>query len=381
MAAASVAFNGIVLETLRDDNYEYWSVLLKNYLTGQGLWDVVSASATESKDEDWRKKNAKALHAIQLACGSSAFARISKCVTADEAWNQLSYLFNSDLNRDIELGILDDIVRGNDNVEQLRRHVNAGKWEAAKSCIDKEPDVVFSVCSVGRTILHVAVIAGKEQIVEKLVNLVHEKEKLLKMQDIFGYTALALAAKLTDSSRMAKCMAENCKDLLTMKTIDNEIPVLLSSANGREETTRYLNSQTHWNDLSKEEIINYGALLLTRCISAKIFDVALELLQNPSIPITNESQDLRPLYALAQMPSAFRLVRYYRQYEILEHSTDGSLDHSTDESLDHSTEESLDHSTEESLDHSNEEFKWELLGCRKVYLLLLLVGLVCDIFW
>ncbi|KAI4305466.1 hypothetical protein L6164_028831 [Bauhinia variegata] len=69
MAAASVAFNGIVLEALRYDNYENWSVLLKNYLTGQGLWDVVSASATKSGDEDWRKKNAKALHAIQLSCG------------------------------------------------------------------------------------------------------------------------------------------------------------------------------------------------------------------------------------------------------------------------------------------------------------------------
>ncbi|KAI4305465.1 hypothetical protein L6164_028830 [Bauhinia variegata] len=119
------------------------------------------------------------------------------------------------------------------------------------------------------------------------------------MQDTSGYTALALAAKSIDSSRMAKCMSENCKDLLTMKTRDNEIPVLLAAANGHKEMTPYLYSETHWDDFPEEQVIHYGGLLLTRCINAEIFDVALELLKNSKIPITNESQDLRPLYALA----------------------------------------------------------------------------------
>ncbi|KAI4305468.1 hypothetical protein L6164_028833 [Bauhinia variegata] len=95
MAAATVAFNGVVVKKLRDRNYGNWSVLVKNYLMGQGLWDVVSDFATKSEDEDWKKKNVKALHAIQLSCGSRAFGLIHKCVTAQDAWNQLRFSFSS----------------------------------------------------------------------------------------------------------------------------------------------------------------------------------------------------------------------------------------------------------------------------------------------
>ncbi|KAI4305479.1 hypothetical protein L6164_028844 [Bauhinia variegata] len=312
MAAASVSFNGIVSEVLTNDNYENWSALVKNYLIGQGFWDVVSSSSAKSGDEDWKMKNGKALHAIQLSCGSDALAWIRNCETAKEAWNQLSFSFSSDMggDRDTELGIMDDIVLGHNNMKKLRRHVETGNWDAANYYIDKnkdDPDVVFSACSLGRTILHIAVIAGREEIVEKLIEAVKDKEKLLKSKDNRGYTALALAAKFTDKLRMAKFMVEKCKDLLTINSMDDEIPVLLASANGHKEMTRYLYSQTPWDEMSEGQVVHYGGLLLTRCISAQIFYVALTLLrrQNPSIPLTHESENLRPLYVLSQMPHVF----------------------------------------------------------------------------
>ncbi|KAI4305470.1 hypothetical protein L6164_028835 [Bauhinia variegata] len=273
MAATSVAFNGIVVEVLTNDNYENWSVLVKNYLMGQGLWDVVSSFSVKSDDEWWKRKNARALHIIQLSCGSNALSQIKKCVTAKDAWNRLSHSFSSYMegNRDIELGIFDDVVRQDDNIKQLREHVKADNWDGAKSFIDKDPRVVFSVCSSGRTILHTAVIAGHEEIVEKLIDLLTEKEKLLKMKENYGDTALALAAKLTDNPRMAKCMVKECKDLLTMKSRDDAIPVLLASDKGHKKMTRYLYNETPWDDLSEDEADDYGALLLTRCIRAEIF--------------------------------------------------------------------------------------------------------------
>nr|KYP66447.1 hypothetical protein KK1_012741 [Cajanus cajan] len=123
---------------------------------------------------------------------------------------------------------------------------------------------------MGRTVLHVAVIAGHEHIVEKLVNL--GRHKLLKMQDNFDYTALALAADLTGNVNIARCMVGNYggRDLLTIKTKDNEIPVLLSAVKGHKEMTRYLYQQTHLNVFLHNNS-HYGVLLLTQCITAKIF--------------------------------------------------------------------------------------------------------------
>jgi hypothetical protein len=41
MKATSVASVGIVPEVLTFDNYDRWSVFMKNYLIGKDLWDVV----------------------------------------------------------------------------------------------------------------------------------------------------------------------------------------------------------------------------------------------------------------------------------------------------------------------------------------------------
>ncbi|KAJ1431096.1 hypothetical protein SESBI_07336 [Sesbania bispinosa] len=38
----SVASSGIVHQLLtKDNNYKRWKTLMKNYLQGQGLWDVI----------------------------------------------------------------------------------------------------------------------------------------------------------------------------------------------------------------------------------------------------------------------------------------------------------------------------------------------------
>ncbi|GAU25801.1 hypothetical protein TSUD_222590 [Trifolium subterraneum] len=41
MKGTSVPSFGIVPEVLNFDNYDRWSVFMKNYLMGKGLWDVV----------------------------------------------------------------------------------------------------------------------------------------------------------------------------------------------------------------------------------------------------------------------------------------------------------------------------------------------------
>ncbi|RVW32731.1 hypothetical protein CK203_045555 [Vitis vinifera] len=96
MGAKSLALIGIVPEELTEENYENWKACLRNYLIGQGLWDVVSGVDPKPGEkgeteafETWRKKNAMALHAIQMSCGSHALVNIRETDSAKFAWDHL----------------------------------------------------------------------------------------------------------------------------------------------------------------------------------------------------------------------------------------------------------------------------------------------------
>ncbi|XP_021822521.1 uncharacterized protein LOC110763934 [Prunus avium] len=99
MEASGVLAGAIVMEVLHKNNYMHWSVLVKNYLLAQDLWDAVEATAEPPKGEDqdsddrlktWRKKNAMALHTIQISCGPEAFSVIRDMTSAKIAWDTLA---------------------------------------------------------------------------------------------------------------------------------------------------------------------------------------------------------------------------------------------------------------------------------------------------
>ncbi|CAA2992046.1 Hypothetical predicted protein [Olea europaea subsp. europaea] len=88
---------GIVPEKLTEDNFISWKNCLANYLVGNGLWGVVSAQEIEpdktniQEHEKWKKKNALALHAIQLSCGQAIYSKfINADINADYVWTQLA---------------------------------------------------------------------------------------------------------------------------------------------------------------------------------------------------------------------------------------------------------------------------------------------------
>ncbi|KAI4305471.1 hypothetical protein L6164_028836 [Bauhinia variegata] len=209
MTVSGVAYNGIVLELLTNDNYERWSVLIKNYLTGHGLWDVV-LSPPEWDNEEWQKKNAMALYAIQLSCGPYAFPEVQG--EPDDGVGE------EDRNDD-------ELFKVNGNIKKLYEHLKKGKWEAARSCIDQDLNIPIlqssrssgeaaqscidqdtnipllqSSRSSGRTILHIAFMdddksltnSRREEIVESLIDLVSEKEQLLEKQENYATQLLLL---------------------------------------------------------------------------------------------------------------------------------------------------------------------------------------------
>ncbi|RHN54763.1 putative ankyrin repeat-containing domain-containing protein [Medicago truncatula] len=227
--------------------------------------------------------------------------------------------------------------------KELFRSVEKGDY-IGNAIMDSD---VCMISASGRTLLHVAVIAGNLENVEKLVKV--GKDTLICMKDQHGYTALALVARYTGNTDMAKCMVETKngfrKRLLEIQNKENVIPILIAAANGHKELTIYLYSKTPSTVFDGDDSQN-RVLLLSLCITAEIFDVALKLLKrykelpkeslslykfsvpkslrgSLSLP-SNESHQqslsdkFSALVALAKMPSAFPSgIRFSRREQFI----------------------------------------------------------------
>ncbi|GLT78806.1 hypothetical protein SLA2020_503310 [Shorea laevis] len=82
------ASDTIVPFRLELDEYEDWTIFLKNYLLTQDLWDAVEKGTDALPSSD--KKNAAALLAIHMTCSPHVFALIKDISSAKEAWNKLA---------------------------------------------------------------------------------------------------------------------------------------------------------------------------------------------------------------------------------------------------------------------------------------------------
>ncbi|KAH1214391.1 Serine/threonine-protein phosphatase 6 regulatory ankyrin repeat subunit C [Glycine max] len=232
-----------------------------------------------------------------MSCGSETFSQIKETTTARGAWNTLASLYKSRLaaKADIEQGL-----------PLLHRCVQRGDWDTARTFVNNNRKAMYETSKLGKTVVHVAVLTGQEDMVEKLVNKV--PKRLLLERDTRGYTALALAAELSDTISVAKCMVDRNRDLLTIKTNEGLIPLVLAAVKGNKNMAKYLYHNTP-KQVFNEDNGYTSALLLTRCITSEIFDVALNLLnRNPRIPLTMKFDGVSPLFALAQQPSAFPSV-------------------------------------------------------------------------
>ncbi|KAM7263140.1 hypothetical protein ACFE04_000823 [Oxalis oulophora] len=104
--AASMITNAMSLETLRNDNYENWSVCVRNYLIANDLWDIIESETGdppppppplevehEVEFKAWRKKNAAALLAIQVFSSENVLTKIRKIESAKIAWDELAKMY------------------------------------------------------------------------------------------------------------------------------------------------------------------------------------------------------------------------------------------------------------------------------------------------
>ncbi|KAJ7974927.1 Ankyrin repeat-containing protein [Quillaja saponaria] len=301
----------MVRELLKRDNYAEWRVCMKNYLLGQDLWDVIvedqlpGSDIDTSESKSWRRKNAAALHAIQMSCGPESFSKTMEIDSAKSAWDALYNKYRPITHLEFEEDKPGNIPDTKDYVQYARfyKTLQIGNWEGAKEFIKIHPDALSGgIAFSGKTALHAAVEFGHFKIVKELLELM--SEEAIEIRDKEGYTALASATS-AGTVEIVEWIAKKNKNVVTIATNDHLIPVTLAIRYGHIQMARYLYSVTPLEELVPEKGI-YGATLLSQCYYFRIMDIALDLLKYcPRLAITPDYSGFTLVLGLATIPSAF----------------------------------------------------------------------------
>ncbi|KAL0008127.1 hypothetical protein SO802_009629 [Lithocarpus litseifolius] len=321
------ALSAAVVEVLKQDNYQDWSVRVKTYLMAQDLWDIVesrSGSPTpenEAASKVWSKTNAMALHVIQNSCGPDTFSDIREITSARIAWETLAEKYKpkgldpsgSMASVPLEEDNLDSITElgesgqeGNidDGVEfytEFYIALQIGDGNAANVFLKCHPHAISAKITVTeKTALHVAAEAGHVHIGEELVQKMSKEN--LEIKDFKGFTALARAA-CNGNYRIAECMLEKNQNLIRIVDDNGNIPVVRALYNGHLKLSRYLYSLTAPLGILVPENGTMGASVFSEAIYNKALDIALDLVSRcPRLVLTKDRYGDSPFYALACMP-------------------------------------------------------------------------------
>ncbi|KAB5544040.1 hypothetical protein DKX38_012152 [Salix brachista] len=302
----NISPTSIVVEVLRDDNYGDWSACMKNYMLAHDLWDLIDPADHQEGDQDvdskaWRKKNAAALHAIQISCSPDILSTIRSIVSAKDAWDTLANLQSDESSQGS--GAVSDEMNG--PLQALYRHAHKGDWDATKDYLKKYPNAIRAkIEPFGRTALHVAARAGNLEVVEELVKLMSEKE--LEILDNNGDTALSCAARV-GITKMAECLVSKNHNLVTFVNIeDKTIPLDEACLNNHKDMALYLYSVTPFKFLCQDNGI-HGSNFLQCAIGAQMLDIAYDFLYRfPNMTTTmDEADKWNALIALSRMPEIF----------------------------------------------------------------------------
>ncbi|XP_057495720.1 uncharacterized protein LOC130780727 isoform X2 [Actinidia eriantha] len=136
--------------------------------------------------------------------------------------------------------------------------------------------------------------------------VVEERDDLEIINEL-GNTVQSLAA-INGSKKLAKAMVKKNPNLVYIENDQNiygHIPVIVAALYNRKHMVRYLYDKTPTDILSPEKG-DHGATLLHCLITAEIYDVALQLLeQYPKLCLTKDRFGKYALRILAQKPSSF----------------------------------------------------------------------------
>ncbi|GKV25918.1 hypothetical protein SLEP1_g35294 [Rubroshorea leprosula] len=237
----------IVPELLASDNYKRWNICMKSYLVSQDLWDAVLHSWTPVgvDTKEWIKKDAAALHAIQISCEPNKFDVIEEITSAKTAWDTLKQKHIEKHPEDGPPPSLIDFLKeqGYQTMEKpqsliVQNAIDKGDVDAVMDFFKRNPPAENLRFWTGYPSLHYAAIVGKLNIVKALLECTPAVEK-----DPWDNTALAYAAEFGNTD-IAKYLVSKDSSLVSMVNRDGATPVVQACGQGHKEVTNFLYSET-----------------------------------------------------------------------------------------------------------------------------------------
>ncbi|CAH8276001.1 unnamed protein product [Arabidopsis lyrata] len=184
---------------------------------------------------------------------------------------------------------------------QLYQATLKGDWNAAKTRIDEQEDIVRQeINSNSEIALHIAVAAKHEEFVRNLIEKMHPDD--LRMENKDNNTPLHFAAA-SGVVKIAEMLIEKDDNLPNLRGPREITPIHAAALFGRGEMVMYLYERTRIEDLSDTNLID----LFIAIISADIYDVALKMLQDMAhkdLAISRNRDRETALHLMARKPTS-----------------------------------------------------------------------------
>lgn len=163
--------------------------------------------------------------------------------------------------------------------QALEKNIRENKWEDVNGFLTSNPGAVRKkITNMGSTALHVAIVAGRDAILRKLVNLDITTQEDLTIEDNAGLTVLDCCA-VYGNKQMAEIIVTKFPDLLCVGNGPKKIlPVVLAiwRNSSAKDMVSYLYEQTPKEDLKSKNGVN-GATFINKCLYAKYFGENLRI--------------------------------------------------------------------------------------------------------
>ena len=162
--------------------------------------------------------------------------------------------------------------------QPLAKNIREDKWEAVNGFLTSNPGLVRKkITNMGRTPLHVAIVAGHDDIVMRLMDRTTQLEDL-KIEDNAGLRVLDCCA-VYGNKQMAVSIVTKFPALLSIRNGTKKIlPVVLAiwRNSSAKEMVRYLYEKTPKKDLKSDNGVN-GATFINKCLYARYFGENLRI--------------------------------------------------------------------------------------------------------
>ncbi|KAJ0039765.1 hypothetical protein Pint_27200 [Pistacia integerrima] len=214
-------FSGIATEKLTEENYENWKECLKSYFIANDLWDVVCGEYKKPKEsegnyKDWVRKNAMALHAIQISCKGDTMSKLRGNESAEYEWNLLANKVKIEPpNGKFEIQEEEKLSRS--EYRDLSKAVERGDWQATRTFLERKTNALREKITLnGDTVFHVAVMAEQTEILKNLLENARKED----LEDTNGRWDTQLSP-LLPSMDSKICSKEMVRYLYTKDSTNN----------------------------------------------------------------------------------------------------------------------------------------------------------------